>query len=206
MTASCKPGSARRTNRLTGWAGLLLILFSALLLLVPRAARASDHADPAAVTEPEANITDLFFFPKGDQMILIFNVRRALTNPKPYNFTPYDYVIHMDLTTPVSVDDPKGQEGNRARYGGTVVNPEKIHDDVTITLHLNDDTTLKDKKFTGLKNTEAIKIYTGVRDDPFIFPRFFKKNIVAMVLSIPMSSFPDGQKDFILWGTISKDG
>lgn len=206
MTSSCKPGSARRTNRLTGWAGLLLILFSALLLLVPRAARASDHADPAAVTEPEANITDLFFFPKGDQMILIFNVRRALTNPKPYNFKPYDYVIHMDLTTPVSVDDPKGQEGNRARYGGTVVNPEKIHDDVTITLHLNDDTTLKDRKFTGLKNTDSIRIYTGVRDDPFIFPRFFKKNIVAMVLSIPMSSFPDGQKDFILWGTIYGDG
>jgi hypothetical protein len=177
-----------------------------LLLLVPRTARASDHADPAAVTKPEANITDLFFFPKGDQMILIFNVRRALTNPRPYNFMPYDYEIHMDLTTPVSVDDPKGQEGNRARYGGTVVNPEKIHDDVTITLHLNNDTTLKDKKFTGLKNTDSIRIYTGVRDDPFIFPRFFKKNIVAMVLSIPISSFPDGQRDFILWGTIHKDG
>lgn len=215
MTSSCNPGAARRTNRLTGWVGLLLILFSALLLLVPRAARASDHADPAAVTKPEANITDLFFFPKGDQMILIFNVRRALTNPKPYNFTPYDYEIHMDLTTPVRVDDLEndlqdGKKrtdhlGDRARYGGTIVNPEKIHDDVLITLHLNDDTTLKDKSFKGaigLKNTDAIKIFTGVRDDPFIFPRFFKKNIVAMVLSIPMSSFPDGQRDFILWGTI----
>ncbi len=207
MTASCNPGTARWTTQLLRRGLLPLILLPVLFLLGPSALRASDHADPAAVTEPEANITDLFFFPKGDQMILIFNVRRALTNPKPYNFMPYDYEIHMDLTTPVSVDDPKGQEGNRARYGGTVLNPEKIHDDVLITLHLNDDTTLKDKSFKGaigLKNTDAIKIYTGVRDDPFIFPRFFKKNIVAMVLSIPMSSFPDGQRDFILWGTIHK--
>jgi hypothetical protein len=191
----------RRTRRFAGWL-FLPILFAGLFALVPGAMRASDHADPGAVTEPEANITDLFFFPKGDQMIVIFDVRRALTNPKPYNLVPYDYVIHMDLTTPVSLDDP----GNRARYGGTVANPEKIHDDVTITLHLNNDTTLKDKSFKGLKNTEAIKIYTGVRDDPFIFPRFFKRNIIAMVLSIPMSSFPDGQKDFILWGTTHRDG
>ena len=27
-----------------------------------------------------------------------------------------------------------------------------------------------------------------------------------MVLSIPMSAFPDGQRDFILWGTAYKDG
>jgi hypothetical protein len=201
--------STRRIRRFAGWLFLPLLL-AAAFTLVPAAMRASDHADPTVVTpDPEANITDLFFFPKGDQMILIFDVRRALTNPKPYNTLPYDYVIHMDLTTPVSLDDAPDQPGFRARYGGTVTKPEQIHDDVKITLHLNNDTSLKDKKFEGqlpLKNTDAIKIYTGVRDDPFIFDRFFKKNIIAMVLSIPMSSFPEGQKDFILWGTTHKDG
>jgi len=192
---------------MAGGASLLLILFSALLLLVPRALRASDHADPMAPTDPDSNITDLFFFPKGDQMILIFNVRRATTKPTPYSLENYDYVLHMDLKTPVTFDDKRpGHEGDRARYGGTIVNSELIHDDVTIKLHLNNDATLKDKSFTGLKNTDAIRVYTGVRDDPFIFPRFFKKNIVAMVLSIPKSSFPDGQQDFILWGTTHKGG
>jgi hypothetical protein len=207
MTCCCNPGSAHRATmkKLTGWGRLLLILLPSLFILAPAAIRASDHADPMALSDPEANITDLFFFPKGDQMILIFNVRRALTAPKPYNLEAYDYVIHMDLTTSVSVDDPQGHEGNRARYGGTVMKPELIHDDVTITLHLNNDTSLKDKDFKGrIRGTDSIRIYTGVRDDPFIFPRFFKKNIVAMVLSIPMASFPDGQRDFILWGTTHK--
>ena len=43
-----------------------------------------------------------------------------------------------------------------------------------------------------------------MRDDPFIFPRFFKRNAIAMVMSMPMTSFPGGQRDFILWGTASR--
>jgi hypothetical protein len=48
-----------------------------------------------------------------------------------------------------------------------------------------------------------------VFDDPFIFPRFFRRNTIAMVFSIPFSSFPNkDQKDWILWGasTRIKDG
>jgi len=212
MTSSCNPGAARWATKLLRRGLLPLILLPVFFLLGPAALRASDHADPMALSDPDANITDLFFFPKDDQMIVIFNVRRALTAPKPYHLSAYDYVVHMDLTTPVIFDDQRpDHKGDRARYGGTIADADvkKIHDDVTITLHMNDDTTLKDKSFTGaigLKNTDAIRIYTGVRDDPFIFPRFFKKNIVAMVLSIPKSAFPDGQQDFILWGTTHKDG
>jgi hypothetical protein len=180
----------------------VLILFAALFALAPSVLRASDHADPMNLQDPEANITGLFFFPKGDQMILIFNVRRALLNPKPYNLKPYDYVVHMDFTSPVTFQSAE----DRGHYGGTIVIPERIHDDATITVHLNDDATLKGITFTGLKDTDRIRQYTGVRDDPFVFPRFFKKNVISMVMSIPMSSFPAGQQDFILWGTTHKDG
>ena len=38
-----------------------------------------------------------------------------------------------------------------------------------------------------------------MRDDPFIFPRFFKRNVISTVMSIPMSSFPAGQQDFVFW-------
>ncbi|HEV2722490.1 MAG TPA: DUF4331 family protein [Thermoanaerobaculia bacterium] len=167
-----------------------------VLLLLTTAALASDHADPVILTDPNANITGLFFFPKGDNMIAILNVRRALTAPPPYDLDPYEYIINMDLHSKVSFDDP----ANNARYGGTVVNPGGIAPDVQIHLKLNNDTTLKSKVFTGLKNTDSIRIFTGVRDDPFIFPRFFKKNVISMVLSIPMNCFPDGQQDFLLWG------
>jgi hypothetical protein len=184
-------------------ARLLCVLISlALLALGPSAIRASDHADPMNLQDPEANITGLFLFPRGDQMVLVFNVRRALRNPKPYNLEPYEYVINMDLTTPVTFENA----ADRARYGGTVVTPEKIHADAAITVHLNNDATLKSIAYRGLKDTDRIRTFTGVRDDPFIFPRFFKKNVISMVLSIPITAFPDGQRDFILWGTTSKAG
>jgi hypothetical protein len=172
------------------------------LLTTPMAVRASDHADPTDLTDPNANITDLFFFPKGDQYILIFNVRRALTAPKPYDLAPYEYLVNLDLTTPVTFDSAE----DRARYGGTIAAPDKLHPDVTIAIRLNNDTTLKSITFNGLKNTDKIRTYTGARDDPFIFPRFFKVNVIAMVMSIPRDSFPAGQHDFLLWGTASKGG
>src|SRR5262249_48055622 len=154
-----------------------VIVFAILFALTPSFLRASDHADPMNLKEPESNITGLFFFPKGDQMILILNIRRALTNPKPYNLAPFEYAVHMDLTSPVSFENA----ADRGHYGGTIVVPEKLHPDISIRVKLNDDTTLKKVSFTGLNDTDRIRVFSGVRDDPFVFPRFFKKNVISMV-------------------------
>lgn len=185
------------------WLPILVAVVAGAVTLTPRVLHASDHADPMILTEPYSNITGLFFFPKDDQMILVFNVRRALTAPKPYPLDPYEYVVHMDLKAPVSFDKPD----DVARYGGTIANPERLTSTVTIKVHLNNDTTLRGApSYEGLTNTDRIRVYTGVRDDPFIFPRFFKRNVISMVFSIPMSSFPADQKDFILWGSTYKNG
>jgi hypothetical protein len=189
-------------RRAVVWALSAVALLAALFTLAPSLLEASDHADPTDLRDPESNITGLFFFPQGDQMIVVFNIRRALTNPKPYNLEPFEYTVNMDLTTPVSFDDA----AELARFGGTVIVPEKIHPDVSIKIHLNDDVTLKDIAFTGLTGTDSIRQFVGVRDDPFVFPRFFKKNVISMVMSIPNTSFPVGKRDFILWGTVFKDG
>ena len=174
----------------------------ALFVFAPQVVQASDHADPVFLKDPVANITGLFFFPKGDQMILVFNVRRATTAPKPYATEDIEFTVHMDLHSKLTFDDA----GGRARYGGTVVNPGGISDDVSIAFQLNPDTTVKSKSIKGLKDPDTIKIFTGLRDDPFIFPRFFKRNVISMVLSIPISSFPAGQQDWLLWGTTTKNG
>lgn len=180
---------------------VLSLLFLAIFLQAP-AARASDHADPLNLTDPNANITGLFIFPKDDQYVLIFNMRKSLTDAKPYDLSPYEYEIDIDLTTPVLFDS----EEDRLRYGGTIPVPDKLHADVTIKVRLNDDTSLKSIAYTGLKDTDKIRTYTGVRDDPFIFPRFFNKNVISMALSIPKSAFPEGQQDFILWGVTYVNG
>jgi hypothetical protein len=178
------------------WAFTVLMLAASLLAFTPSVLRASDHADPMNLTDPTANITGLFIFPKGDQLILIFNVRRALTNPKPYKLSEYKYVVNFDFETPLSFNNVE----DRTRYGGTVINPKDLHSTATITVLLNDDATLKEITPSGLKGGIS-KVFTGVRDDPFIFPRFFKKNVISMVMSIPKAAFPE---EFVLWGTTYK--
>ncbi len=182
----------------------ILLSLSLALLFLPSALQSSDHADPINLEVLESGITDLFAFPDGDQMIVMLNTRRALTTPPPYQLEPFEFAIYMDLHTKVTVDNKE----ESARYGGSIAVPEGIKPDVTIKIRLKNDAGLNNVKYEGLQNTDGIKIKTGVFDDPFIFPRFFKRNTIAMVLSIPFSSFPQGQQDWILWGTSTrlKDG
>jgi hypothetical protein len=188
----------RSTKVLACFAAALVFLAAA----VARIAIASDHADPMwlAEDEQEANITGLFFFPDGDRMVVIFNVRRALTGPPPYNLDPFEYNVHMDTHTKISFDKAE----DVARYGGTVETPETISPDVTLKFRLNNDTTVKQQTFTGLTSTDNIKVFTGVRDDPFIFTKFFRRNVISMVVSIPASAFPPAVKTWVLWGTTNR--
>jgi hypothetical protein len=182
------------------------VVLLSLWSLLPLGVIASDHADPIDLdpTTQEPNITGLFFYPEGDNMIVVFNVRRSLTAAPPYNFAPYEYTVNFDLHSQLTFDNQE----DKARYGGTIVNPDGIEADANVTIHLNDDASLKDKTIKGLKNPESIVLYTGVRDDPFIFPRFFNVNVVTMVMQIPKAAFPENQQDFLLWGTSKtiKDG
>src|SRR5262245_56863499 len=182
-----------------------VLVLGLFFLLLPSSLRGSDHADPINLEILESGITDLFAFPDGDKMIVIMNTRRALTIPPPYKLELFEFAIYMDLHTKVSVDESseKGRS-EKLRYGGSIANPEGINPDGTIKIRLMNDATLNKKQtsFQGLKNPEGIRVETGIFDDPFIFPRFFKpRNTIAMILSIPFSSFPAGQQDWLLWGT-----
>lgn len=184
------------------------LLVLPFLFFAPAALRASDHADPALPSEldpslvREPNITGLFVFPKDDQLVLVFNVYRSLTIAPPYDLEDYEFVVYLDLHSKIDYSNPD----INARYGGHVVHPEGIAPDVTINIQLSNQATLAGKQVEGLKNPEAIRWYAGVRDDPFIFTPFFEKNVIAMVMSIPLSSFPEGQQDWVLWGITRKKG
>jgi len=161
-------------------------------------------------------------------LVVILCVRPGLTKAPPLELEPYTYSINMDLRSRVLFD----KKDELARYGGSVPEPEKINPDVTIELQLNNDTTLKkqtikspskllnnfdnvrvyndatlkERAYDPLKDANSINLYTGYRDDPFIFPRFFGTNIVSMVMIIPISCFPEGQRDWLVWATSSKGG
>lgn len=125
-------------------------------------------------------------------------------------------------TAPLSAADQM-LYGDCARYGGTVVDPTGIGPDVSLTFALENDATLSpeglsikglnqvpfyifsDRSLANLRSDpgkykDAILIYTGVRDDPFIFPKFFNANIVTIVVSIPKTAFATSSQDWLLWG------
>jgi hypothetical protein len=165
-------------------------------------AQASDHADPVTLVTKETNLTDLFFFPKDGGYVLIFDARRALTDPPPYKTAGDTFHVYFDLHSRVLFDNA----ADKARFGGTIQVPGGVSPDVTISVVLNPDGSLLDSQISGLRGVENIRTWSGVRDDPFIFPDFFKTNVLATVMSIPASSFPPGQQDFILWATVERNG
>jgi len=174
----------------------------AVLVLFLLLTTASDHADPISLTTLDPGITGLFAFSKGDDLVVILTVRRGLTSPPPYELHNLEYSINFDLTSKVLL----GNAENNARYGGTVKEPDQIAHDVAIRFRLNGEAELQtgypmyDGK-TTLNNYQQFPVEVGVYDDPFIFPPFFQKNIIAMAVSIPFASFPANQQNWLIWAT-----
>jgi hypothetical protein len=178
-------------------------------------------------TPLEAGITDLFVFPDSTntQLIVILCVRPALT-ADPVNLDQYEYSVYMDLARTVSHSDPEFN----ARYGGRVDHPEQINPTHSLTFRLKDKGMLREPPvLTGFgkpgpviqvwggpvskpqkeagadqqMDTTKVNVWTGITDDPFIFPNFFGTNVVAMVTSIPLTLFGN-QQDWIVWGVSRK--
>jgi hypothetical protein len=182
------------------------VLLAGLLALCPLLS-ASDHADPIDPfdLEPEeGGITDLFASPSpdGKDLVLILCVRRALTDQDTVRLRGYEYRINMDLRRSISFEN----EEYLARYGGEIEHPDEIEETAWLTITFPKGVDHAELKASHLENPDAIRIWSGIRDDPFIFPAFFKTNVVAMVVHVPFSSFPPNQQNWILWATSSKDG
>jgi hypothetical protein len=177
-----------------------LVILAALAMFAS-AVFASDHADPAVLARKEAGLTDLFFFPNGDDYIVMMNVFPKLSANPPYKLEGLEYRINFDLHTQVTFDNA----ADKARYGGTVVNAEGIKADKSIVYTLKNDGTFNSVQLNGFTAQNEIERYAGIRDDPFIFPRFFGFNTVAAVFAIPKSQFAN-QQNFVIYGECWEDG
>lgn len=124
-------------------------------------------------------------------------------------------------------------ESMQALYGGIFTQAADIVDDAILEFELDLDTkgdapvvVLKPPRISGIWGTPAILpadgsmqppadtigVTAAVFDDPFIFPRFFRRNVVGIVTSIPLSHIPGlrtapgGHVPIVLWATTHKGG
>ncbi|MDO3387035.1 hypothetical protein QWI17_14410 [Gilvimarinus sp. SDUM040013] len=165
---------------------------------------ASDHADPVFNGEPTQSLSGLFVFPHKGNLVVILTTHPGLKKPPPIDhLSEQTYRVHFDLSSEVSFDNPQ----QKLRYGGSISSPSHIHPDATLAFHLDNNASLTALEKSGtLKDSENIRVFTGVRDDPFIFPKFFGSNVVAMAVTIPITEFAAEQHNFVMWGDIVKHG
>jgi hypothetical protein len=113
----------------------------------------------------------------------------------------------------------------QALYGGITTDPGDIKEDALLEFEL--ELTKRDlpqavisgkPRADGFKaapnvvssaaelRPEVINIQAGIFDDPFIFPRFFRRNVVGIVTAIPLSAvpLPHGKGPILLWATTHK--
>ena len=167
----------------------------ALVVLAPIVVRASDHADPVGGAK-ESNLTDLFFFPQGEQFVLIFDVRPASTAPLPYDLDDKTFTVNFASTARSRFDNAADRACATARRSSI---PAPSAPKPRSRIGLNDDGSLRGGRSPAHRR-RGIRVWTGIRDDPFIFPPFFKKNVVAMWSASRATSFPWG-RGFRRWAT-----
>ena len=118
----------------------------------------------------------------------------------------------------------------QALYGGIITQPDGIAEEGLIEFELdlvkNDaepeqsEAIITKTRFEGIPGKVnivtkggnefqpgLINVQAGIFDDPFIFPRFFRRNVVGVVTSIPLSSLPPSARHraILLWATTHKE-
>lgn len=164
-------------------------------------AQASDHDDTPLLKQlgrHDAQVTDLYVFRRGERLVLI-----VCTDPAvPPSLTDYQYPpdlrlrIFLDNRSRVSYDDPVAN----ARFGGTVLHPDRIRPDVTfeVTFDQNGGPVLQ---VEGLPpgQRKQVRFFAGLRDDPFIRTPRAGRNVAAIVIEVPLDAVLRDGPTVLVW-------
>ncbi len=183
-------------------AGLLILVVAASF------ATGSDHGDTPLLIDAQrhdARQSDLFVFNRGDKTVLAV----CLDPTIPPAATSYQFAadltveIHIDNNSDVTFSDPV----QLATFGGTIVEPKRIHSDVRFTIRFdNDGNALMDVNGISHSSLEDIQLFAGLRDDPFIRGPRIGRNIAAIVIELPSDLLLDDSDTLLIWTTSKVPG
>ncbi|MCA9131309.1 MAG: hypothetical protein KDB22_29695 [Planctomycetales bacterium] len=164
---------------------------------------AADHADApllGAIGRSDAQITDFYAFTHGDDLVLALCTNPAVPpDVSTYHFAP-DLTVdfHIDHRARVHRNDPL----DLVRFGGTIVRPQSITENVGFRVQFDENSVpvLHTKGVSG-KHHRNIKLYAGLRDDPFIRRPRAGRNVAAIVLQLPLEAVLGPRDDLLIWAT-----
>ena len=183
----------RGSSRVLG----LALFFVAVLPLA-----ASDHSDVPSingVARQDANLTDLHAFTVGDRLVIALSMNPAIPPSASSYVFPSDitFEINIDQNAAVSPADPYGM-------GGTILNPERIHEDVTFRIKFGADGQPRVNTIVrGAPNSSVpiLNFFAGLRDDPFIRGPRIGRNVASIVLEVPLAAVARTQSTLLIWAT-----
>jgi hypothetical protein len=176
-----------------------------LALAIPAAfpAMASDHGDTPvliAAARHDARITDLFAFVRDERLVLGVCLDPTIPpGATTYAFSPDLRVqINVDYGAHVRFDDPD----DLARYGGTIVRPQAVREDVVYRITFPDGVPRLDVRGLRPHAENEIRFFAGLRDDPFIRGPREGRNVVGLVVELPLDvARPEGKDVLLVWAT-----
>lgn len=182
-------------------ASLLGVLAIPILCATPT--RGSDHGDTPLLKEigrHDARLTDLYAFARDDNLVLIVCLDPAV----PADVTEYQFAsdltvnVFIDKDSKVTFDDPE----DLATFGGTIVNPRKIKEDVVFRVRFDQEGS-PELHTRGLSSPvrQNVTLFAGLRDDPFIRGPRIGRNIAAIVLQLPLEDVLADQDTLLIWAT-----
>jgi hypothetical protein len=175
----------------------LALFFAAVLPLV-----ASDHSDVPSingVARQDANLTDLHAFTVGDRLVIALSMNPAIPPSASSYIFPSDitFEINIDQNAAVDPSDPDGM-------GGTILNPDRIHEDVTFRITFGADGQPRVRTIVrGAPNSSVpiLNFFSGLRDDPFIRGPRIGRNVASIVLEVPLAAVTPTQRTLLIWAT-----
>jgi hypothetical protein len=176
----------------------LLVL---VMMTAASATFAGDHDDTNALKSTgrhDARLNDLHVFTAGPK--IVFTVSTNPTVPKGVS----EYQFPSDLTVTINVDGHSrvrfDDADATARLGGKVVKPRKISADQTMTVTFDDDGTPQ-LATTGIPRffKRRMKVFAGLRDDPFIRGPRTERNVGAIVIEADLRAFTRYRDTLLVW-------
>ncbi|MCH8243140.1 MAG: hypothetical protein IH897_11110 [Planctomycetes bacterium] len=190
------------SRSLSGAASLCTLLISSIF---PCAVRGADHGDTPFLVDAQrhdARLTDLYAFVRGEKLVVI--VALDPTIPPEVN----EYLFASDLTVTIFIDHDSSvtfdDPVDLSTYGGSLVAPQNVEEDIALTVRF-DEQGSPILETVGLPPGagQNVRLFAGLRDDPFIRGPRIGRNVAAIVLQIPLSTVLNGQDTLLIW-TIAK--
>lgn len=182
----------------------LRAIAAAAALVIP-AAFAADHGDTPnliGLARHDARISDLHVFTNGDKLVLALS-----TFP---NLPGATYQFASDLTLRFHIDNHSavdfGNPVDNAQFGGAIVDPNGMGADITLTFTFDQNgwPELSTSGLTG-RQEKNMRVFAGMRDDPFIRGPQIGRNVASVVVEMPLSDAlgkkRKGDRTLLVWAT-----